>query len=51
MQAIEVKSVTKAYGEVTALRDVTVSFGENRIYEACLAATGRGNTTLLENHR
>ena len=32
MQAIEVKGVKKAYGEVAALHDVTVSFGENRIY-------------------
>lgn len=42
MQAIEVKSVTKAYGEVTALRDVTVSLGKTG-FTACLAATGRGN--------
>ena len=47
MQAIEVKSVTKAYGEVTALRDVTVSFGENRIY-GLLGRNGAGKSTLLK---
>ena len=46
MQAIEVKSVTKAYGEVTALRDVTVSFGENRIY-GLLGRNGAGKSSLI----
>lgn len=47
MQAIEVKGVKKAYGEVAALRDVTVSFGENRIY-GLLGRNGAGKSTLLK---
>lgn len=47
MQAIEVKNVTKTYGEVTALRDVSVTFGEQRIY-GLLGRNGAGKSTLLK---
>ena len=42
MQAIEVKSVTKAYGEVTACATLPYPLGKTG-FTACLAATGRGN--------
>lgn len=47
MPAIEVKSVTKTYEEVTALRDVSVSFGDQRIY-GLLGRNGAGKSTLLK---
>mgnify|MGYP000700678486 CR=1 FL=1 len=50
MQAIEVKSVTKAYGEVTALRDVTVSFGEKPDLRPAWPQRG-GEINVAENHR
>lgn len=47
MQAIEVKGVTKTYGEVTALRNISTSFGDHRIY-GLLGRNGAGKSTLLK---
>lgn len=44
--AIELKNVTKRYRDVTALDDVSVTFGGDRIY-GLLGRNGAGKTTLL----
>jgi ABC-2 type transport system ATP-binding protein len=46
MSRIEVKSVTKKYGAVTALDDVSMTIAENRIY-GLLGRNGAGKSTLL----
>jgi ABC-2 type transport system ATP-binding protein len=46
MMGIEIKNVTKRFADVTALDDVNLSFGENRIY-GLLGNNGAGKTTLL----
>jgi ABC-2 type transport system ATP-binding protein len=46
MMAIEIKNVTKRFGGVQALDDVSVRFGENRIY-GLLGNNGAGKTTLM----
>lgn len=46
MNCIEVKSVTKAFGNVTALNNVSLKFEENKIY-GLLGRNGAGKTTLL----
>lgn len=43
---IEVRNVTKNFRNVTALRSLNVSFGENRIY-GLLGRNGAGKSTLL----
>lgn len=43
---IELKNVTKRFGDVNALDDVSLSFGENRIC-GLLGNNGAGKTTLL----
>ena len=44
--AIELNHITKRFGETTALEDISVTFGENRIY-GLLGRNGAGKTTLL----
>ncbi len=46
MQTIEIRNITKRYGDVTALDDVTLSLSENRIY-GLLGRNGAGKSTLL----
>jgi len=46
MSRIEVKNVTKKYGAVTALDDVSMTLEENRIY-GLLGRNGAGKSTLL----
>ena len=46
MSRIDIRNITKRYGSVTALDDVTVSFEEGRIY-GLLGRNGAGKTTLL----
>jgi ABC-2 type transport system ATP-binding protein len=46
MSQIEVKNLTKKYGAVTALDDVSINIGENRIY-GLLGRNGAGKSTLL----
>lgn len=46
MSEIQISHLTKEYGTVCALRDVSVSFGENKIY-GLLGRNGAGKTTLL----
>lgn len=46
MSFIEIKGVTKVFGETTALRNVTVNIEANRIY-GLLGRNGAGKTTLL----
>lgn len=43
---IEVKNLTKNYGSTLALDDVSLSFGDNRIY-GLLGRNGAGKSTLL----
>lgn len=43
---IELKNITKRFGDVTALADVSLRFGGNRIY-GLLGNNGAGKTTLL----
>lgn len=43
---IEIKNVTKRFGDTTALDDVSLQFGGNRIY-GLLGNNGAGKTTLL----
>lgn len=44
--SIELKNVVKRFGKVTALDNVTVTFGGNKIY-GLLGRNGAGKTTLL----
>lgn len=46
MSGIEVRNVTKTYGRTIALNDLSVDFGENKIY-GLLGRNGAGKTTLL----
>lgn len=46
MSRIEVKQVTKEFGKVTALQDVSLQFEENKIC-GLLGRNGAGKTTLL----
>jgi len=46
MSQIEVRNLTKKYGAVTALNDVSMTIGENRIY-GLLGRNGAGKSTLL----
>lgn len=44
--AIELLNITKRFGNLTALDNVSISLGENRIY-GLLGSNGAGKTTLL----
>ncbi len=46
MSLIEVKGVTKCFGSTTALKDVTLTFEENKI-SGLLGRNGAGKSTLL----
>ena len=46
MNGIEIRNVSKSFGSVRALRDVSVTFEENRIY-GLLGRNGAGKSTLL----
>lgn len=46
MSSIEVKNITKNFGDVTALKNVSVTFDENHIY-GLLGRNGAGKSTLL----
>ncbi len=46
MGKIEIKNVSKKYGNIVALNNVTLSFEENKIY-GLLGRNGAGKTTLL----
>lgn len=46
MNQIEIKNITKIFGETTALKDVTVTIEANKIY-GLLGRNGAGKTTLL----
>ena len=46
MSVVEIKSITKSYGTVTALKDVSLTFEENKI-SGLLGRNGAGKTTLL----
>lgn len=46
MKGIEVRSLDKNYGDVRALRNVSLTFEENKIY-GLLGRNGAGKTTLL----
>jgi len=46
MNQIEIKGITKIFGETIALRNVTIGIAENRIY-GLLGRNGAGKTTLL----
>jgi ABC-2 type transport system ATP-binding protein len=48
MKGIEVRNIIKNYGEVQALKNVSVFFGENKIY-GLLGRNGAGKTTLLNS--
>ncbi|MCL2507626.1 MAG: ABC transporter ATP-binding protein [Oscillospiraceae bacterium] len=45
--SIELKGVNKSYGETRALRDVTLTFGDNKII-GLLGRNGAGKTTMLK---
>ena len=47
MSNITIQHVTKTYGNVTALKDVCLTFGENKIY-GLLGRNGAGKSTLLK---
>lgn len=47
MAVIEVKGVSKYYGKTCALKNVSVTFDENKIY-GLLGRNGAGKTTLLK---
>lgn len=44
--SIEIKNATKKFGDNTALNNVSISFGENKIY-GLLGRNGAGKSTLL----
>ena len=44
--SIEIKNVTKKFGDNTALNNVSISFGENKIY-GLLGRNGAGKSTLV----
>lgn len=46
MSCVEVKHITKQFGHVTALNDVSVRFEQNKIY-GLLGRNGAGKSTLL----
>lgn len=46
MNCIEVRNVTKTFGKVSALQDISLKFGGNKIY-GLLGRNGAGKTTLL----
>lgn len=46
MNGIRIENVTKRFGEKTALRNVSITFSENRIY-GLLGRNGAGKSTLL----
>ncbi len=46
MSKIELSGVTKKFGKVTALKDVTLTFEENKIY-GLLGRNGAGKSTML----
>lgn len=46
MSELQISHLTKEYGTVCALQDVSVNFGENKIY-GLLGRNGAGKTTLL----
>ena len=48
--AIELKNVSKSFGGVHALSDVSLSFGGGKIY-GLLGPNGAGKTTLLARAR
>ena len=45
---IELKQVTKQYGQATVLKNITLSIGEPGIY-CLLGRNGAGKTTLLKS--
>jgi len=47
VSVLEVNDISKKYGTVTALSNVSLSFAENRIY-GLLGRNGAGKTTLLD---
>lgn len=46
MNNIEIKNVSKRYGDITALDDISLSFDQGKIY-GLLGRNGAGKTTLL----
>src|ERR1035437_4847795 len=46
MSGIEIKKISKSFGDVQALKDVSVVFEENKIY-GLLGRNGAGKSTLL----
>ncbi len=46
MKSIELKNITKKYGKVTALDNVSLTFEENKIY-GLLGRNGAGKSTLM----
>jgi ABC-type multidrug transport system, ATPase component len=46
MSRIEIKNLTKSFGSVTALKDITLSFESGHVY-GLLGRNGAGKTTLL----
>ena len=48
--AIELKNISKSFGGVHALSDVSLTFGGGKIY-GLLGPNGAGKTTLLIAHR
>ena len=46
MNKVEVKNISKTFGDVAALKNITIDFEENHIY-GLLGRNGAGKTTLL----
>ncbi len=46
MSKIEIKNITKSFGDVAALKDISVDLEENHVY-GLLGRNGAGKTTLL----